>query len=295
MDQAPSMVGKIYNTTTGQEWTITDSETFALNIPGLYTAAIKTVSSNGAGDEWNLEQSFRILSYDDAPSPHLNRDVLCSSVTIFDIEADYYAVPISAVGSEYSTYIITADYYDAYRIAFDYLKAIVVPNASDFTYKYMTVDYNSLSDLYRKIVEDARGMVIEFDPSAVTQIITIDSDSDWDELKDNSLFTDVYVVVDWDTSTVETPILSNDQHYTVNWSTNGLDLHTRQFAFMQYDGGVDSSSVTASQDGKTVIIEYGQDVIGQLEAAGFDSGMITITEETSYGKKTTYSVMLILK
>ena len=298
---APPIQGVVCNSTNGMEFIIDASDgkehAFVLDDPGIYSADFKTSEEISSGDIWHISFSFKIVSYEDAPEPWMNKHMLESSVDIRDYDGVTYSVVIPTQGSG-SINVLFSSYESAYRYAWDYVNSQVEKVNSDSgvvfqAYNTTFVDILSLSEFVDSM---AKSIVYESDLYGLhsSPLLTISDDNLTDlNLLNLNLNHNLFIVNDPEEFPQEDFSLIFTKRYVdyYNPLSGKIDRIEYDFEFKQYDGGVDSSSVSVLVEGVWVPLQYNVGVVSQFESMGIGSGLLKIRETTAYGKSIEYDVM----
>ncbi|WP_026518622.1 hypothetical protein [Butyrivibrio sp. MC2021] len=313
-DEYLPLYGEIKNISTGESEKIEASKsmrTKQLMTPGEYEIVLNNnptcKTKTPSGDNKVITFRFKIIPEGTAPGPQVNKRNLIEAMnnSVAGVFPKYYGLQyIRNKGGHiclaFKTYEAAKEY------AYDHEKG-TVENNPDGTYSYGT-DPNKPKDRYdsewaltQALNESAEKAVQElyFDASDETTFRTVrketlDNIGGLDKL---DTYNSVVVFADGQkellTNLDALPII-NSLPYSYQEPKEGKmpEVGKQSFEFIKDKYGCDSNIVVITdKEGKRAIIDYEKDVEGQLKEKGFETGIVTITEETIYGDSTSYEAV----
>lgn len=310
--------GKIRNKTTGKEITIdaTRSEkTGNIIEAGEYEAKFytnKTFTGNDpVGDTKVFTFHFIVIDEKDVPGPVVNERSLSEYVktNISDLCPRYYGITYPSAGKGYIT-LVFATQEDAVNYAYEHEKG-EVEKQPDGTYRYkgsyqmaQKEKYESTWALTDAITFFARQAVKEyyFDMSDEFSYITLPQEvlDNEDNLRKLELSNSVIVFApgqkDKLLATEGLPIISPKKYAVVEPGLNSPVKRgdPNDFEFVKDKYNYDSEKVVIRDcNEESYPISYNEGVGKQLQAAGCESGIVSILELNKYDDKNEYKAVFL--
>ena len=305
------LTGKVWNTDTNEILFNGKIKSCSITIEnkGHYRAEFTTANSldsdDLSGDVWTFSSVFDVIEKGTVPGPVINQEKLRAHniSSVLGGKLVYYGVAVKTAGEGKIIYLFDSDD-DALQFAIKYEHNRIVPDPDGKTWKYDEVIYYSVEEANEKADENAKHMVKKryIDPNQSQTYCTL-SEKTLNDYQDklNTLqiaynaflfaenqkekFVDVNripIINDW-----------NIDYVNPEGSLNFEPVYS-PFFFVKDPLEIDSSKITITDLTGSKIIEdvkYRSSVQAQLEEADFDTGVITIEEETKYGDPVIYNAL----